>query len=75
MPSKKVPEGDSRLGRYTRRNTSNDKSSLAEVSTPVGQRPQEAIPEGDIQDSTPQELLPIRKNLGTTAAASTSNNC
>ena len=74
MPPKKVSKGDSRLGRKTRQNKIKDRSSLAEVSTPVGQRAQEAIPKEDIQDSTPQDLLPIRENL-VTAAASTSDNC
>ena len=75
MPPKKVLKGDSRLGRKTRRNEIKDRSSLAEVPTPVGQRAQEAIPEEDIQDSMSQDLLPIRENLVTTAGASTSNNC
>ena len=44
--------------------------SLAESSTPVG-----TVPKEDIQDSTPQDLSPIRENLVTTAAASTSDNC
>ena len=73
MPPKKVSKGDSRLGRKTRRNEIKDRSSLAEVSTPVGERAQEAIPEEDIQDSTPQDLSPIRENL-VTEAASTSVN-
>ena len=73
MPPKKVSKGDSRLGRKTRRNEIKDRSSLAEVLTPVGQRAQEAIPKED-QDSTPQDLSPIHENL-VTAAASTSDNC
>ena len=70
MPPKKVSTGDSRLGRKTRQNEIKDRSSLAEVSTPVGQRAQETIPEED-KDSTPPDLSPISENL-VTAAASTS---
>ena len=44
--------------------------SLAELSKPVG-----TVPEDKFQDSTLQDLLPIRENLATTAAASTSDNC
>ena len=76
VSGKKVSEGDSkRIGRHTRRNITKDRSSLAESSTPVGQRPQEVITKDVIQDNTPQDLSLIRENLVTTAAASTSNNC
>ena len=71
MPPKEVAKVDSRLGRKTRRNEVKDKSSLANVSTPVGQRAHESIPEEDKE--TAPDLSPIRENL-VAAAASTSVN-
>ena len=70
MPLKKTPEGDSkRLGRNTRRNRTKEKNSLDEILTLVGQRPQDTI-----QERTSQEILtPIRENIITASAASTSN--
>ena len=70
MPPKKVSKVDSRLGRMTRRNEIKDKSSLANIATPVGQRAHESIPEEDKE--TPQDLSPIRENLVTTASVVTS---
>ena len=72
MPPKEVSKVDSRLGRKTRRNEVKDKSSLANVATPVGQRAHESIPEEDKE--TAPDLSPIRENL-VTAAASTSDKC
>ena len=71
MPPKKVSKVDSRLGRKTRRNEIKDKSSLANVATPVGQRAHKSIPEEDKE--TPPDLSPIHENL-VTEAASTSVN-
>ena len=68
MPPKEASKVDTRLGRKTRRNEVKDKSSLANVSTPVGQRAHESIPE-DNKETAP-DLSPIRENL-VTAAAST----
>ena len=73
MPPKKVLI-DSRLGRKTRRNKIVDKSSLATVATPVGQRAHESIPEEEDKE-TPQGLSPICENIVTTAGAATSDNC
>ena len=68
MPPKKVSKEDSRLGRKTRQNEIRDKSSLANVSTPVGQRAHESIPEEEDHE-TPPDLSPVRENLVTEAAS------
>ena len=71
MPPKKVPEGDSRLGRNTRRNKSKELilDSLADASTPAVPALKDTTPKDGIQDST---LPPVQEeNIVTAAAAST----
>lgn len=71
MPPKKVPEGDSRLGRHTRRNKLKELilDSLADASTPAVPALEDTTPEDVIQDST---LPPVQEeNIVTAAAAST----
>ena len=71
MPPKKVPEGDSRLGRNTRRNKSKELilDSLADSSTPAVPALEDTTPEDDIQDST---LPPVQEeNIVTAVAVST----
>ena len=72
MPPKKIPEGDSRLGRNTRRNKSKELilDSLADSSIPAVPALEDTTPEDYIQDS---KLPPVQEeeNIVTAVAAST----